>query len=77
MKDKTASYQRNTVAWMPGVRQAALSSYAVLKHNTIVAERQFLWATFWKFLRRNRNQQYCLTICGTPQPTFCDKRKDQ
>lgn len=50
MKDKTASYPRNTVAWMPGIRQAALSSYAVLKHNTIVAERQFLWATFWKFL---------------------------
>lgn len=46
MKDKTASYPRNTVAWMPGIRQAALTSYAVLKHNTIVAERQFLWATF-------------------------------
>lgn len=42
MKDKTASYPRNTVAWMPGVRQAALSSYAVLKHNTIVAESNIL-----------------------------------
>ena len=38
---KMASHPRNTVAWIPIVRQAVLSSYTISKLNTIMGQRQF------------------------------------
>lgn len=38
--DKMASNPRNTVVWIPIVRQAAMPNYAISKLNTTMGQRQ-------------------------------------